>query len=144
MKVILLKDVRAVGRRGEVKDVADGYGRNFLIATKSAMLASPENLARQKAWMEEAGRKGQLSKALVEKTIEKVNGKEFEMSVLANDKGVLFAAVGNDKIAELVGIHPDLIDLEHPIKDLGTHEISLDLEKGQMAKFKLRLQSRGS
>ena len=72
MKVILLKDIKGVGRRGDVKEVADGYGRNFLIANKNAQLASPENLAKLKSWIEEIGRKGQMSLAEAKKSMAKI------------------------------------------------------------------------
>ena len=143
MKVILLKDIKGVGRRGDVKEVADGYGRNFLIANKNAQLASPENLAKLKSWIEEIGRKGQMSLAEAKKSMERINGKEYKMEVAVNDKGVLFAAVSKEKVASLVGVDADCLELEHPIKDAGIHEISARSGEAS-AKFKLHLLSKGA
>jgi large subunit ribosomal protein L9 len=141
MKVILLKDVKGVGRRGDTKDVADGYGRNFLLATKAAMLASSENLAKHKAWLEETGRRGAMSAAEAKKSMERINGKDYKMEVKINEKGVLFAAVSIEKVAELVGVSADCLEIEHPIKDSGVHEISARLGE-ETAKFKLHLLSK--
>ena len=93
--------------------------------------------------MEEASRRGQMSQIEAKKAVEKIDTKEFTMQIKANDKGVLFASVGRDQIAELVGLSPDAIQLEHPIKELGNHEIVAKL--GELkAKFKLRLLSKES
>jgi large subunit ribosomal protein L9 len=143
MKVIFLKDVRGVGRRGEVKDVADGYARNHLIATKSAEAATREALARLKSKLDESGRKATLSRAEIEAAFKKLDGTEHLLFVATNEKGVLFAAVGADQIAHLLGVKEEYISLDHPLKDSGLHNIKLSFGEFK-ANVKLRLQSKES
>src|SRR3989344_2813830 len=102
MKIILKEDVRGVGRKYEVKDVADGYARNFLIARGKAALATPqaEKNAEGALRAAEAGRV-KMETALAE-NIKKLDGEVVVISAKANEKGSLFAGLGSVHLASLL------------------------------------------
>ncbi len=93
MKVILLQDVRKIGKKNEIKDVQDGYANNFLIAKKLAKIATPEVMALLK---KEAGNKvvkEAIQTELLMKNIEELRNKPLVLKVSVNEKGGLFKAI---------------------------------------------------
>ena len=125
MQVILLKDVKGVGKRYEVKNVADGYGRNFLFAQKLAELATPEAVKINEARIKNYA----LAKALhgedAKKKLEELNGKTFEIKRKSNEQGTLFDSLDKREIAVLLGVDLAWLNLEYPIKHAGRHTIEL-------------------
>ena len=143
MKVLLIKDVKDLGKKGELKEVKDGYGQNFLIGKGFALLATNEVLRKYES--------DQRKKAAAEaeelanlKTIEK---KLAELKLTLKRKlganGSLFGAVTKDEIAhelkEQYGIDIDkkTVEIEHPIKTTGNFDISIKLGHGIHAKLVL-------
>ena len=125
MKVIMLADVKGVGKRMEVKNVSDGYARNFLLPKKLAEMATVNGLKHVEMRAKDlAGKKERTEKELQE-LINSVTGKTFETSRKANEHGTLFDSMDKNEIAELVGIDADLIKLDHPIKHAGAHTIDI-------------------
>lgn len=135
MKVILLEDVKALGKKGEVVDVSDGYARNFILKTKKgveATAANMNNLKLQKANAEKVAQENyEAAKALGEK-LEKAS---VEISVKTGEGGKLFGAIASKEIAAAVkdqqGLEIDKkkILLDEPIKELGTHVVKVKLHK---------------
>ncbi len=125
MKVILLTDVKGVGRRNEIKLVADGYGRNFLLARKLADLATPENIKNNELRVKSYELRGDKNETEIKKRLEELSGKTFEIKRKSNEQGTLFDSLDKNEIAELLNINPELINLEHPIKHVGAHTIEL-------------------
>lgn len=128
MKVILLKDVKGVGKRFEEKQVSDGHAINYLIPKKLAVSASGSGAAQVKALkaQEESGKAIKSKKS--EEEIGKLAGTEVTVSVRANEKGHLFAALSAEKIAELLserGIEVDFtyINLFEGIREVGSYRI---------------------
>ena len=131
MKIILLHDVPKVGKKWEVKNVADGFAQNALIPKKLAEMATPPALARAVAARasSEASRAasaeelGELAKTLASAPL--------EISAKANEQGHLFAALHEGDIARAiqqktgVAISPELLKSAHPIKTVGEHLISI-------------------
>ena len=143
MKVLLIKDVKDLGKKGELKEVKDGYGQNFLIGKGFALLATNEVLRKYES--------DQRKKAAAEaeelanlKTIEK---KLAELKLTLKRKlganGSLFGAVTKDEIAhELkdqygIAIDKKTVEIEHPIKTTGNFDISIKLGHGIHAKLAL-------
>ena len=125
MKIILLQDVKKVGRRLEVKNVADGYATNFLIPRGLAKLAEPKTVAEleaKKAMLEE---KREKEKNLASKKAEKLSGRVFEINRKAGEKGELFASVSEKNIKEVInkktGFIPFKIEMESHFKSLGEY-----------------------
>lgn len=133
MKVILLQDVPKVGRRYDVTDVKDGYGLNFLIPQGLARIANDANmaaLAAQKA--EHEKERAQHEKAMGER-LQELAEKKVTFTEKANEQGHLFAGIQREDVArELkaqldIEVRPEAVDLEHALKEVGEHEISVTL-----------------
>jgi len=127
MKVILLKDVKGVGRRFEEKNISDGYAMNFLIPKKLAVLASEAGQVKTLKENEERERAGENKR--IEDAIAKISGTEINLSLKANEKNHLFASLSAIKLAEIlkkekgIEINPSYIVLKNPIKEIGTFEV---------------------
>src|SRR5687767_6123416 len=144
MKVILLKNVKGIGRIGDIKNVADGYGRNFLVAQK---LARPANADAEqvstelKKHLDEATA---LEVAEAQSIAQKLAGLTLTLAERANNNGTLFAAVSRPEIARELkhatgySIDPQAITLsEHSIKTIGEHPIKIVLTNGVEAEIKV-------
>ncbi len=132
MKVLLLKDVYKLGRAGEVKQVADGYGRNYLIPQGLAVLATPGALKQA----ERIRRKAEEERARLNQELgavaEKLNGLTLTFPVKAGETGRLYGSVTRAMIAEAireaVGVEVDRRDIDaEPIKTLGVHKVAVRL-----------------
>ncbi len=145
MKVLLIKDVKDLGKKGEIKDVKDGYGQNFLIGKGYALLATNEVMRKYES--------DQRKKAAAEaeeianlKTIEKQLA-QFKLTIKRKlgANGSLFGAVTKDEIAhelkEQHGIEIDKksIEIEHAIKTTGDFDVSIKLGHGIHAVLKLSI-----
>ena len=135
MKIIFLQDVPNVGRAGEMKDVADGYGRNFLIPRKLAAQADPKMMSSIEAQVRASARQVAQNEAEMMELAGQLDGKEIVITarVGANDR--LYGSITTgDIITELekaFGIIVDKrkIELENPIRELGSHEVPIRLTK---------------
>jgi len=141
-EAILLQDVENLGERGTVVDVSKGYLRNFLIprklaqpATKSALAAAQDMIAAQeKARRAVAAQSQELATAL--------GNTVLTISRQAGDDGRLFGSVTNQDIADAIkearGVDVDRrkIELEEPIKHVGTYVVELELDGGVKASVK--------
>lgn len=143
MKVILLQDVKKVGKKGEVKEVADGYARNFLIARKLAVAASEKSmsvLGEQKA---EEAKLDKENTNLALQMKDKIENREFVFKVNAKD-GKVFNSISTKQIAETLtkeGFNVDkrkFIDKE-PITSLGYSKVRVELYRDVIATIKVKL-----
>ena len=144
MKVILLKDIKGIGRRFEEKEVSDGYANNSLIPKKMAVPVSGSS-AKQVLEL-----KKQLEKAKVNKshtlyeTSQKLNSTTVTIKVKANEKGHLFASINKNKLSELlskeagINLPGEYIKLTTPIKEIGTFSVPISLKEGS-AEFSLKV-----
>lgn len=142
MKVILLQDVRKVGKKFEVKEVASGFALNMLIPRKMAEAATDsavKRLGNMKA--KEEGEK-KVREDLLMKNLKSVEGKIIEMSAPANEKGSLFKGIHAEEIVDAVkkqtelDLAPEYIILEKPVKEVGEHDIEVKVQD-KSVKFKL-------
>ncbi len=145
MKVILLKDVPGVGKKWEIKDVKGGYGRNYLMATGLAILATEASVKNAQLKREQEVQKKIIQDNLLEKSFDSLNDFTLVIERKANEKGHLFDGIDNREIAELLTeklkgeIPPEYIKLEKPIKEIGKHKITI--QKGdQRAVFDLEIK----
>ncbi len=141
MRVLLIKDVKSLGKTGEIKEVKDGYGRNFLVAKGFAKVATKEVV---KEWEEEQARlKAQMEEEIAK--LKKMEASLKDKKVVIRRKlganGSLFGSVTKDEIAkelkEQTGFEIDKkhIEIDGTIKATGEYEISLKLGHGIHAKF---------
>lgn len=136
MKVILIRDVKGIGRKGEVKEVNDGYARNFLIAKKYAAQATEGVI--QKVQKEKLEKSASHEKKLQElHTLAKsLEGLKLHFSLKAGDKGELFGSVqAKDILRELerYKVVDGRVMLDHQIKTLGEIPVSVDVGEGVLA-----------
>jgi large subunit ribosomal protein L9 len=131
MKVIFLQDVPDVAKAGDVKEVADGYGRNFLIPRKLAALASPQAISQVKT-----GEKAQAStEEELGELAQQLEGKEVSLKAHAGAKERLYGSITSaDIAAELesatgIAVDKRKIELEKPIHKLGSYELTVKLGK---------------
>lgn len=134
MKIIFLKDIPRIGKKYEVKEVADGYGRH-MITKGIAEPANKETLARiEKKMLLDASQK-KVHEELLLKTLESLNGASITIHGKANEKGHLFASIHKAEIlAEIkrtthLDMHPDYVLLDKPLKELGTFQIPINIAK---------------
>lgn len=131
MKVILLQDVAKVGRKHEVRDVNDGFARNFLLGNNKAVLANPANLSRVLGIKQGQIEQNKKTLTLVDQFLMKVGETPFVIKAKANESGHLFAALHSKEVAEAVqktlglALPADLIILDKPIKEVGETKIAL-------------------
>lgn len=136
MKVLLIKDVKSLGKAGEVKEVKDGYGKNFLIGKGFAKLATEEVLAEHAA--EEKAKADALAKEIDAMNALKASLDKLEINVhkKLGDTGHLFGAVTKDEVAEALNAQHNIeIDKKHietkqAIKNVGRHDLDLKLGHG--------------
>jgi large subunit ribosomal protein L9 len=131
MKVILLKDVKAVGRKYDVKDVADGYALNFLLPQKMAERATEKALERINQMKDQVEAERKIQDDLLMKNLEALKGQTITIEEKVNDKGHLFASIHKDQIAEeimnqtKISIPGEVIMLGKPIKETGEYTLGL-------------------
>ena len=142
MRIILLEDVERLGKRGTVHNVADGYGRNFLLPRKLAVPATDANVKQ----MESQSKKLQAVEEKAEKDAgtvkEEMERLSLTISMKAGEGDVLFGSVTSADIAEQLDKHGYSVDkrkieLEEPIKRLGDYQVPVKLHKSITANVKL-------
>jgi len=132
LKVILNEDIPNLGEKGEIKDVAPGYARNFLIPKKLAVEVTAGRLKDIQLKEELNAKKYAREVELAEELGEKIRGKTISIKVKAGEGGRLFGSVTSSDIADALkteGINVDKkkIELKDPIKMLGTFEVQVKL-----------------
>jgi large subunit ribosomal protein L9 len=135
LRVMLTRDVKDVGLAGEVKEVADGYGRNFLIPRKLAVMAGRG--VEQEASRLRAATAKRESKERVEaqELADEIGNRTVVVRLKVGDEGKAFGSITNSDIAEAlkaqhqVEVDRHRIDLKEPIKTLGEHQVTLRLHK---------------
>ena len=143
MQVILLKDVKGLGKAGEVKKVSDGYARNMLLPKKLVMEASDSNIKVLERKRAEIEAQRAVDKQVAEEIKAKLENGSINMKSKAGEGGRLFGAITSKDIAEQIEkdyklqLDKKKIDLSAPIKTLGEHEVELKLFTGVSAKVKV-------
>ena len=133
MKVILLQDVKNVGKKYEVKEVADGYARNYLFLNNLAKEATEEALAWLEAQQEILETKAGEALKKIQEVASKMGDLEVTIQVKVGDEGQLFESVGVQKILEQLksmgfDIKKAQIELEDPIKEIGEFPVKIKFE----------------
>lgn len=133
MKVLLLQDVYNLGQAGEVKTVADGYGRNYLLPRGMAILATPAAIRRAERIKQAAVERRAREKADIEALAQVIGGMMLTFNVRTGEKGKLYGSITSaqiaDAIAKKLGAEFDKrkIALREPIREVGTYSIPVRL-----------------
>lgn len=149
MKVLLLEDVSQLGKAGDVVEVADGYGRNFLLPRGLALFATPSVLSEVEMHRQAyASRQAQTDAQWVE-VAGILDGKEINIKAQAGAKERLYGSITKADIAReihhLTGIDIDKrrIEMGQPIHRLGSHEVTIKLGKDAVPKIKVIVEGEG-
>lgn len=140
MKVLLVNDVKALGKRGDIVEVKNGYGLNFLLPEGLAVLATPAAIKDKDRLVALHQKEAEADQAALSELFSKLNEKTVAIAVQAKD-GKLFGSVGAKEIVEAVKefeamISADMVVLPKPLKTVGEHEVAIALGK-QTAKIKV-------
>lgn len=145
MKVILLENVKGVGKKDEIINANDGYARNFLLPKKLAVEANNQNLAKLKSKQESNEHKKMTEKQEAENLAKKLEKIILKIQVKAGENGKIFGGVTAKEIAEQLQkqhnfkVDKKKIDLKETIKQTGMFTIDLKLCEGVNAKLKIHI-----
>lgn len=145
MKVILKEDIKGVGRKYEIKDVADGYANNFLIPKRLAEYASPEAVKKAEILKTTNEAEIEIREKLTEKQIEMLKGVKVILKKKGNEKEHLFEKIHPEEISSAlkeqakIEIDPEFIKFEKPIKEAGEHPVLVQVGKNK-GEFKVMVE----
>jgi len=145
MKVIFLKDVPK-GKRGEIKEVADGYARNFLFPKGMALPATPSATKEAKLLLDKKVEHQDRQHEEQSKIAQELEGKELHFKAKAGAKGRLHGSITSSNIAEelsrLTGLEIDKkrVEIDEPLHQLGSHEVVINLGTGTEAKIQVIIE----
>jgi large subunit ribosomal protein L9 len=133
MQVILLENVMKLGKIGDLVEVKNGYGRNFLLKTGKALRADKENIVLVNKKKDELNKKNEDSKKEFKETAVTINKKTLTFSKEAKDNGDLFGSIKPKELSSAflselkVEINPSQIDLKKEIDKIGTYKVDINL-----------------
>ena len=147
MKVILSKDVQGTGKAGEVKEVADGYARNYLLPRKLAVPASAGALKGVEQRKAAESQKAAKEEAAAQQLAERLTASPVVVTAKVGDQGRLYGSITSADIAEqlskLIGQPFDrrMIQLDEPIRQLGSFDVPVRLHRAVSTKLKVDVQA---
>ena len=145
MKVILMQDIKGVGKKDEVINANDGYARNFLFPRKLAVEANTENMSKLKGRQDSVNFKKEQEKENAEKIKKQLSEMLLTIKVKAGENGKIFGSIISKEIStELkkqynVDIDKKKILLKQAIKEIGTFTIDVKLYEGITGKLKINI-----
>jgi len=144
IRIVLLKDIENLGRKFEVKDVAAGYAKNFLLPKNLAVLATADLLEKVKLQRRKVLRAQKEEEEKLKAVFKKVNTKLFKTTAKASEEGSLFGSISRQNVSEILrtkgfDIPEEVIQLDKPIKKVGDYKISLRAGKELRASIKLKV-----
>ena len=144
MKVIFIKDLKGQGKAGEIKNVKDGYGMNFLVKNGYAVVANEGNLKHQNTLNEKKKEEDALNKANAIKVKEKLEKLNLSFTVKTGKMDKVFGTISTKQIVQELKNKKFDIDKKNikskDISTLGTHNVEIELYKGVIATVKVTLK----
>jgi large subunit ribosomal protein L9 len=150
MKVLFLEDVPDVAKSGDVKEVADGYARNFLIPRGLAALTTSQATSRLEAQLSSRAKKEARAAEEISKIADRLNGSEITLKAKVGAKGRLYGSITSadiaDELSKTSGIPIDKrkLELSEPIRELGTFEVAIKLAKDSLPRIKVTVTKQES
>lgn len=144
MKVVLLTDVKGTGKKGEIKEVADGYAQNFLLKTGKARKADNGAISENKMKKEANDYHKEMQKQDAIALAHKINGTKILVKIKCGDNGKTFGSITSKEIADELNkkgfdIDKRKIELKEPLKTIGLYDVSAKLHPEVSAKFKVEI-----
>jgi len=149
MKVILLKDIKGTGKKDQILEVSDGYGRNFLLPRKMAIEATSEALNSIEKSKQAAKHREDVKRDEAEQTARSLKGKVVVVKVRAGEAGRLYGSITTQEIADALkaqhGVELDKrkIELDEKVTSVGQTTITLKLYAGVSTKMNLVIEAAG-
>jgi len=146
MKVILLQDIKNVGKKDEIINANDGYARNFLFPKKMAVEATKDNLLKLQAKKDSIQNKKNIEIAENKKIAEKIKNITLDLKVKAGANGKTFGGITSKEISEelnkqyKINIDKKKIELKETIKTLGKFSVDIKFGDGVNAKLSINIQ----
>ena len=143
MKVILLSDIKGVGKKDQVIEASDGYARNYLFPKKLALEANTENMSKLKSRQNSNQFRKDTEKKQAEEIAKKLKGIMLKIKVRAGENGKIFGGVTSKEISDglkrdyNIDIDKKKILLNETIKTIGTFTIDIKLYEGVIGKLKI-------
>ena len=143
MKVLLIKDVKTLGKAGEIKEVADGYGKNFLIGKALALQATNEVIAKHNAEQKKLALKEEEEIKSAKELAEKINSTKLTIRHKAGANNQLIGSVTNKEISEelekqfSIMVDKKSIVVDNKLKNIGIYEVSCKLGHSVNATLKI-------
>ncbi len=145
MKVILLEDVKSLGKKGQIVNVSDGYARNMLLPKKLGLEATPKNLNDLKLQKAHEDKVAQENLEAAQAFAKELEDKEVTVSIKVGKEGRTFGSVSTKEIAEAAKVQlgyeidKKKMQLENPIRELGTTMVGIKLHPKVMAQLKVKV-----
>jgi len=150
MQIILLEDIRNLGKTGEVVDVKDGYGRNFLLRLGKALRADKNNIDFVNKKKDEINKKNIELKKSAKKILEKIKNKKLVFKKETKENGDLFATIKPKEISKYFidnfkeTIHPSQLDLKKEINKIGKFSLTINLHSDLVAELHVLVEKKDS
>ena len=148
MQIILLEDIRNLGKTGEVVDVKDGYGRNFLLKLGKALRADKNNIDFVNKKKDEINKKNMELKKSAKKILEKIKNKKLVFKKETKENGDLFATIKPKEISKYLidnfkeTIHPSQLDLKKEINKIGKFSLTINLHSDLVAELHVLVEKK--
>ena len=146
MKVILLKSIKDLGQKGDVKEVKEGYGRNFLLARGLAVLATQGAVSSHRSELKNLAEHELKLEKDAEALKQKIETAPFLAHVSTNDQGIVFGSINTKDIVDLLKekgiiVNKAQLEIKSPIKKIGESIVKINLYKNIKADLKIRVES---
>lgn len=144
MKVVLLADVKGTGKKGEIKEVADGYAKNFLIKTGKARVADKGAISENEMRKASNDYHKEMEKQSAQELGKKMNNIKLVVGIKCGENGKTFGSITSKEISEELAklgyeIDKRKIELKEPLKTIGNYQISIKLHPEVTAKINLEI-----
>ncbi len=143
MKVILMKDLEKIGQKGEIVEVKDGYARNFLLPKEYAVEATNKNLNRLKNKLAAIQKQNEEELQAAQEIANKIESIQVDVKLKVGEGGKTFGSISTKEIADVLKLEFKLdvdrkkLQLENPIKSIGTHAVNVKLHPEVTAELKV-------
>ena len=147
MRVILLENLKKIGKIGEIIDVKRGFARNFLIANNKALYASKQNITQVEKLKNELSKKDNEKKQVAKKIFESINKKIYSIKKLITENNELYGSVKPTEISKLIkeieniDIKPSMIQPIKEIKSTGNFKVKISLHSEVDAEITINIES---
>ena len=144
MKVLLLVDVKGTGKKGEIKEVADGYAKNFLLKTGKAKIADNSAINENNRKIEANSYHREMEKQAAQKLANELKNTRVEVEIKCGENGKTFGSVTSKEIGEALkakgyDIDKRKIELKEPLKTIGVYTIDIKLHSEVSTKIELEI-----